>query len=312
MRNPVLRKELKTTSRSWRLMGLITFACSILALILMGYLTIAYGNDYSLGGIEVEELMGLYFTLVGFVIVLIGFIAPATTAGAIAGEKQRRTFDLLLCTKLSSFKIATGKLSASLVKTVMILIVSFPMFAMITIFGGVSISKIALTFLFILNLAIYFGAIGLFTSSIMKRPVSATILAYVIMGLMAFGTLLLIQIIVELTGGYGTSSMNWLSYLYYISPLSGFMSLIEYQVGYGGSLIPDAVIQTFPKVLRDLPLRDFYINGAHNILVSCGLLLWTMRNINPIKKKFSFKRKGKNNAKAAEVVKEVATETAKG
>lgn len=284
MNNPVLKRELKTSSRSWKLMGIVTFNTVILAFILCSFLAVSYFNNYGIGGIDVNSFIGIYISLVSFVIIMIGFITPATTAGAIAGERQRRTFDLLVCTRLSGLEIAVGKLMAGILKSVMIIIVSTPMFAIISIYGGISISQIGLMFIFIVVFSIYIGSIGLFTSSLVSKSVVATIIAYVIMGITAFGIPIFLLIMIEsLTYSTGFVTANHLDFLYifmYGSPLSGFMSLLDFQLGTGTLMVNIDGFAVFP-------LRDFYINILY-MLVTSGLLVYgTSRNVNPIKKRVS-------------------------
>ncbi len=277
MNSPVLKRELKTTSRSWRLMGMITFHCSLLALVLLSFIAISYFQSDSFGGIDISSFMGIYIALICLVIVTVALITPATTSASIAGEKQRRTFDLLVCTGLSGFDIAIGKLAAGLIKSIMILIVSFPMFALIGIYGGVTISRITLTFVFILNLAIYFGSIGLFLSSVVKKPVSATILAYVFIAITTFMIPTFVNIFYAVNMN-NNSNPGLLQVFLYMSPLSGFISMIDYQLGTGTNFVNITNFANFP-------LRDFYINGAYNLLASVLLITGTARNVNPINKR---------------------------
>ncbi|MBK8024641.1 MAG: hypothetical protein IPK19_25260 [Chloroflexi bacterium] len=56
----------------------------------------------------------LFFGIVGIELILILFIAPAFTAGAITGERERQTYDLLQTTLLSKATFVIGKLESAL------------------------------------------------------------------------------------------------------------------------------------------------------------------------------------------------------
>ena len=55
---------------------------------------------------------------------MVCFIAPAFTTGAISGEKERQTFDLLRTTLLPARRIVIGKLIAALAYIVLLLVVA--------------------------------------------------------------------------------------------------------------------------------------------------------------------------------------------
>ncbi|MBO0794439.1 MAG: ABC transporter permease, partial [Ktedonobacteraceae bacterium] len=73
----------------------------------------------------------LYYTLAILQFVLIIFITPAFTATAINGEKERQTFDLLLCSRLSSLALVTGKLVAGMVNALLLIASSVPLFSLL-------------------------------------------------------------------------------------------------------------------------------------------------------------------------------------
>src|SRR5438132_3391305 len=72
----------------------------------------------------------LFLSLVIFQMVLLAFITPALTAGAISSERERQTIDLLFVTKLPSFSILWGKLLASMSFVLLLLLLSVPIFSL--------------------------------------------------------------------------------------------------------------------------------------------------------------------------------------
>jgi len=70
------------------------------------------------------------------------FFAPLSAATAVAHEKDRRTFVLLLMTDLRDVEIILGKLTASLLQILTLLATSAPVFFLCMLMGGVSPGQI--------------------------------------------------------------------------------------------------------------------------------------------------------------------------
>jgi len=70
------------------------------------------------------------------------FFAPLAAATAVAHEKDRRTFVLLLMTDLSDVEIVIGKLTASLLQTGTLLAAAAPVFFLNLLLGGISFGQV--------------------------------------------------------------------------------------------------------------------------------------------------------------------------
>ena len=70
------------------------------------------------------------------------FFSALLAASAVAQEKDRRTFDLLLLTKLSNSELVLGKLLASLLHVLTPLLAAAPLFMLMTLLGGVSFDQV--------------------------------------------------------------------------------------------------------------------------------------------------------------------------
>jgi ABC-type transport system involved in multi-copper enzyme maturation permease subunit len=75
------------------------------------------------------------------------FFGALLTASAVAQEKDRRTLVLLLLTHLSNSELVLGKLLASVLNVLLMLLAAVPFFMMIALFGGVSFEQIGRVFL---------------------------------------------------------------------------------------------------------------------------------------------------------------------
>jgi ABC-type transport system involved in multi-copper enzyme maturation permease subunit len=79
----------------------------------------------------------VFQVLAPLVLTAVVFFAALSTAAAIAYEKDRKTFDLLLLTNLSNSELVLGKLSAGLLGTLHLLLAVAPVFALTALLGGV-------------------------------------------------------------------------------------------------------------------------------------------------------------------------------
>jgi ABC-type Na+ efflux pump permease subunit len=72
--------------------------------------------------------------------------AAMTGAVAVSTEKDRRTLELLLVSRLTDRELVSGKLAASLVRVLLLLLAAVPMFAIAALFGGVTGTTVARVF----------------------------------------------------------------------------------------------------------------------------------------------------------------------
>ncbi|WP_432664853.1 ABC transporter permease [Wukongibacter baidiensis] len=294
--NPVLKKELTVRTRSWKMPITISlylfFICAFLALIAS---QMVFGYRYY-RGIRIEELKTLYAVITIFQLILIAFIIPATTSSGICGEKERRTFDLLLCTRLSSFSIVSGKLLSSLSLMILLLVVSVPIFSIFFLFGVITPSSIMLLFGYYLVTALLFGSIGIFSSAFFRRTTSSTVFTYFLVLLLMFGTgfclLITRSLIDRLDINNISDTVKWIyNSIVYMNPMVGIGAILEKQFGEG----PIREILIGRKANANI-LEPLYYNMSFSFVMSSILLLVTSIKINPMKK-FGNKREDKLNRK---------------
>jgi ABC-type transport system involved in multi-copper enzyme maturation permease subunit len=181
--NPIVEKELRSRMRTGRASLMISFY--LLTLAGVGWFTYVIVGRQASGGVANGELSvhvgtTIFRALAGWELVLILFIAPVLTAAAIAGEKERQTLDLLLCTRVRPSSIVIGKLIASLLFALLLLVASVPVFSVVFLFGGVELSQVIGVAAVLGVTGVVIGAIGLLCSTVMRRPTGATVVAYII------------------------------------------------------------------------------------------------------------------------------------
>ncbi len=122
---------------------------------------------------------------------IVAVLAPASTAGAISGEREHQTLDLLAVTPISSVAIVLGKLLSALAWVVVLVLASIPITGLVFLFGGVAPDDLVRGYIVVLATALGFGSIGLFFSSWLKRTGASTGLTFVAMIVLAVGTVFL-------------------------------------------------------------------------------------------------------------------------
>jgi ABC-type transport system involved in multi-copper enzyme maturation permease subunit len=109
---------------------------------------------------------------------LVVFLAPAFTAGAISMEREKQTLDMLAATPISSLAIVIGKLFSALTYVFILIVASIPLTAMVFVFGGVGPDEVLRGYVVLLVSAIGLGSLGLFISALMQRTQAATVVTF--------------------------------------------------------------------------------------------------------------------------------------
>jgi len=109
---------------------------------------------------------------------LVVFLAPAFTAGAISLEREKQTLDMLAATPISSVAIVLGKLLSALTYVFVLIGASIPLTAMVFVFGGVGPDEVLRGYVVLLVSAIGLGSLGLFISAVMQRTQAATVVTF--------------------------------------------------------------------------------------------------------------------------------------
>lgn len=276
MINPVLKRELKTKGRSFRTTLMMIFYILIISSVMSVVLYTSNSGYNSYMGFDPESIKEIYFGISILQMALICLIIPATTSGSICGERQRKTFNLLICTKMSSWSIVLGKLFASMIQTILLLVLTIPIISILFLYGGLSIGNIILLFLFYLVTAILLGSIGLFSSAYFKKAVTATVTSYFVMLLLTVGTIYVVTVGVRIFDTELTlETVKWIARLLYINPFTGLTAILSQQLG-ADIFLGDIANITFIK-------RTIIYNLSFDLLFSFLLLYLTTLKINPMK-----------------------------
>src|SRR6185369_7910980 len=93
---------------------------------------------------------------------LVVFLAPAFTSGAISLEREKQTLDMLTATPISSLAIVVGKLLSALAYVFLLIAASIPLTAIVFVFGGVAPDDVLRAYAVLIVIALGLGSMGLF------------------------------------------------------------------------------------------------------------------------------------------------------
>ncbi len=177
LENPVLQRELLVNLRKGRSFVLLAIYQIMLAAVVL----IAWPGDERLdlssSPPAARRLVDLFF--LGQYIVA-SLMAPSFAAGAITGEKERMTYELLLATPLRPTAIVIGKMVASLTHLAMIIVASLPIIVLCLPLGGLSVYEILAAYLGLIVSLVLFGAISVAASSYFRRTSASLTVSYMV------------------------------------------------------------------------------------------------------------------------------------
>jgi ABC-type transport system involved in multi-copper enzyme maturation permease subunit len=126
---------------------------------------------------------GIFVSILMLETLLVAFLAPMATAGAISLEREKQTLEMLSATPITSAAIVIGKLLSALIYVWLLIAASIPLTAVVFVFGGVAPDDVVHGYLVLVVTALGLGAFGLLCSSLVKRTQAAS--AITIFGVLA-------------------------------------------------------------------------------------------------------------------------------
>ena len=182
--NPVLARELMKRMRGPKAMLMRSGYLGFLGLIfvLVYHVELAGGTGGRFGASVVDwARIGqrtFEWTLM-LMLVMVLFLVPGFTAGSIVGERQRQTLVPLQISLMRPLSIVLGKLGASVVFTLLLLLGTTPLLTVAHMIGGITFMDIVKGLGMIMFLAICIAATSLLFSTAMKSSAGATVMSYV-------------------------------------------------------------------------------------------------------------------------------------
>lgn len=178
---PVLVQELRVRQRGvkpFAVMFVYSLILSAIALLVMYFCWPSAGDPTPSQMAEVGQLMFMYLSMAQ--LVMVALIVPAYSAAAVSSERESGTFDLLALTLLSSTGIVTQKLAAAIAQSLMLIVASLPIMALVFLLGGVSPFDVMVAFGLLIVTSVMLGALGMLCSCCMRSSKTSTFVTYLV------------------------------------------------------------------------------------------------------------------------------------
>ena len=235
--NPVLVKELRARFRSRR--SFLTVSAFVGLLALAGLLVYAsqveqatQNFSYSMYSYYSNQSLGEPFAsmIMSVELILVMLIAPALTMNALSGERDRRTYELLMATPLSGWAILRGKFLAALAYILLLVFAVLPVLSLAFLFGGVSASQVLGSQVIVVASGVLLLMVGLFWSSWLKSSGRSAVASYFSVAMVSFGHVFILYIVFAFFGIFMSMSNSTfdfdrlLTFMFSFSPVGTWMS----------------------------------------------------------------------------------------
>ena len=191
--NPIVVKEGVSRMRTWRAPVVATLYVSLIGAVGFAWLNLGEAGSQFSEGRPVAAVVGsqAFAAMAFFQLGLVCLFAPALAAGAISGERERQTLDVLLVSRVSAFGIVWGKLLASMAYILLLILSALPLFSAVFLFGGIDLQQFVFSQVVTISTALCLGAMAVFFSALFQRSLAATVTSYASAFVLTVGTAIL-------------------------------------------------------------------------------------------------------------------------
>lgn len=289
-KNPVLTNEIKRYTRNMKCAWIILGVNLILALFALIAQMGVSGRENYMTILQYRFPIQCY-VLMGYGLFLtICILIPGIAGGSIAGERERKTLDLLLTTHLSPWKIILGKLESSLFLIMLVSFSTLPVMGLVLIYGGITVVNLIQLIISLVITGIFIGSIGIFYSSMMRKTTVAVILSYVTVVFLILGTVGVLyggSYIQRMQGMYSDDFTNvelgGMIYLLFLNPAVTLYGLIGQQTTNSYSLV--RVCSYFGDYSHSFGVEHMVeLSILVQLICSALLLIAAGRHIHPMRK----------------------------
>ncbi len=254
--NPIIVRELRTRMRGGRPYLILSLFLVLLALTGVGvYQLMLQQTRIGVAVLSPQVGQALFKGLAFVELLLIVVLAPALTSGAVSGEREQLTYDMLLATPLQPGQLLWGKLIAALSYLLLLIFAAVPVFSVMLIFGGVDPRSLVKAVILLFATTITFGAIGLCASTLFRRTVWATAVTYGVVLLVVGGSLTLASVWGQFSSPPGQQPPP---YLLYLNPFSALFAI----TGLAPPIDPAMSFMGYADPLGALPFIGMLAQGV--------------------------------------------------
>ncbi|MFA9377352.1 MAG: ABC transporter permease [Lachnotalea sp.] len=298
--NPVFRKELRMFERSIKISWIILIYNLVLAIVTLAIFYVMLDSSKFTGSIEYANMIEIYVVIAYIQFGMLLLIVPGLTAGAISGERERQTLDILLSTQMKPWQIIVGKLESSLSIVLLLAITSIPIVSIVFVFGGIKLLDVIILIILLFVEAIFIGSIGLLFSSVFKKSTTATVLTYATLLSIFGGTYLIVQgsYLLEVartaTLDNQMADIKGIIYILLINPIITFAGLINGQTSNSKEIL--SICNGFGNYDNSLIVKYWiWISMGMQLALSYLFIFIAQANINPLRECKLFKKGTRNS-----------------
>lgn len=172
--NPVLQYELLSNLRLSRAFVLLFAYVALLG----GVVYLAWPQAEVIDFAQPEEAKRLVNLFFFGQYMIASLMTPSFAAGAITGEKERHSYEMLLASPLRPGAIVLGKLLAALCHLAILMICSLPIVMLCLPLGGVSPYEVFAAYIAMISSVALSGMICLWASSFFSRTSASLLVSY--------------------------------------------------------------------------------------------------------------------------------------
>lgn len=232
---PIFAREVLTTPRRPR--HYIVRATYVVLLLVLMWTTwqtlVGFQQVQRLG--DIAYFNGILFQILAYTqLTLVLFVAPLYGASAISHEKDRRTFVLLLVTRLYDHEIIVDKFLCGQLQVFTLLLAALPVFFLCTLMGGASPEQIGALHAIMLGASLVSGAAGVLIATWREKTFQAVAMTILVIVL----SLLVVEIVAGTLGELplaGTTVKHWCAC---VSPYRAIFSVVSLDLTTYGKMLP--------------------------------------------------------------------------
>jgi ABC-type transport system involved in multi-copper enzyme maturation permease subunit len=227
---PIFDKELRVSSRRRRnyVLRFVYLAALTLLIALMwaSLVRSSYGSSLYSASRMSEAGKGIVLCITWFQFIAAQLIAVVLMSTAISDEIVHRTLGVLMTTPVSSFQIVLGKLLSKMLQLVLLLAISFPLLAVVRVFGGVPWDYVLSSLSITLVSALFAGSVSMFFS-IRNRRAYSVILKTLFVGFALYALLpwMAVMVLKDMRSVSGASVPYLFTVFMYANPFAAMSYL---------------------------------------------------------------------------------------
>lgn len=266
MINPVLKREIKSLLRTPKFF--IGISIYLLLLVVCVNMIVLNLQD-SYYGMEPDSVLGVYYFILSFQVLVLVMVVPSISGGAISNERERQTLDLLLVTKMTPEKIIRGKIYSSLLTVALLMLVTLPVYGILFYYGGVPYWYVIVNALYCMVVAVVIASIAIYASARFKKTTTAMVFTYLSVFIYTCVIVVVIALVAVLINNDFAELM--MGAICFFNPIVNFISLLDSQLG---TSISWDMLESF-----DIDLKNSYIYLWHINLITSGLFVWFVNKL---------------------------------